>query len=206
MHRDLLVPIEGSLLQAGKVVGGSAFAFRGAGKEQVFTGVFPRQESLRVGDGDDFAHRVDSAATARSGARQYHSPNQVGRLECHHLCNGPAEGEPDQIHLRQSERSDERNRVVGHLVDVVRHYRSGGPNASVVERDDTVVRRDAVDHSWVPVVEHGGEVMQEHHGHVGFDAELPECERHSVDVDCLGGRVFPGEHVKPLGAALILRS
>ena len=45
----------------------------GAGEEQEFARVFPGQEGLGIGNGDDFAHLGDPAATARSGARENHS-------------------------------------------------------------------------------------------------------------------------------------
>ena len=53
-----------------------------------------------------------------------------------------------------------------------------------------VLRRDAVEDARVPVVEDGGEVVQEHHRYAAGLAELAVGERGAVDVDRLGGVVF----------------
>jgi hypothetical protein len=63
----------------------------------------------------------------------------------------------------KTERADERYCVSAHLLDGGRHRTAGRSDAPVVERDDAMVGSQTVDHAWIPVVEDGRQVMQEHH-------------------------------------------
>ena len=64
-----------------------------------------------------------------------------------------AQREPEKVDLLEAERPDERDGVVRHGLDRVGHRAGGGADASVVEGDHAVLRGDAVDDAWVPVVE-----------------------------------------------------
>ena len=66
-----------------------------------------------------------------------------------------------------------------HCLDRVGHRAAGGADASVVEGDHVVLRGDAVDDAWVPVVEVRGEVREEDHRGARLRAELSVGEVHA---------------------------
>src|SRR5438046_2713201 len=68
----------------------------------------------------------------------------------------------------------------------------GRADASIVERDHVVLRRETVDNSRIPVVEDGSQVDQEHHRGAGIvRPELPIRELHSAGGDRPRGDVLP---------------
>ena len=78
----------------------------------------------------------------------------------------PPSENPNRSTLFEAQGADERDRVGAHLLDGGRHRPAGRADTAVVERDDAVVRGDAVDDARVPVVEDRGQVVQEHHRNV----------------------------------------
>ena len=90
--------------------------------------------------------------------------DECGVLERDLLGDAAAEGEADQVDALMAERADERCGVGGHLGHRVRDFPAASADPAVVEGDDVVAGGDPVDHARVPVVEHGGEVVQEHNG------------------------------------------
>src|SRR2546428_10604151 len=51
----------------------------------------------------------------------------------------------EEVNLVETQRPDERNGVLRHRLDLVRRRTGGSADAPVVERDDQVLRGDAVD-------------------------------------------------------------
>jgi hypothetical protein len=71
-----------------------------------------------------------------------------------------SEREADEVNLIELQRLHERDGVAGHPCDRVRRRAFGRTDTAVVERDDVALGRDAVDDPRVPVVHHGGPVVQ----------------------------------------------
>jgi hypothetical protein len=61
---------------------------------------------------------------------------------------------------------------------------------------------DAVDDQGVPVVEVGGEVVEEDHRHAGIDAELAVDESGATDGDGLRRRVLVGGAIPTCGCCV----
>jgi hypothetical protein len=70
-----------------------------------------------------------------------------------HLGDEAAEGEAEQTDLLQTERVEERDSVIGHLLGGVRSRARGAADAGVVESDHVALGREAVDQGRVPVVD-----------------------------------------------------
>ena len=102
-----------------------------------------------------------------------------------HLRDTAADRKAEQVDLLVSERANERGCVGGHLVEIGGRLATGRADATVVEDDHVSFCGDAVDHARVPVVEHRGEVVQEHQRDIAAWAELPVGERCAADVDRL---------------------
>ena len=104
----------------------------------------------------------------------------------------PPSEKPSRSTCVVAEGADEGDGVGGHLVDGVRHRSARCADAAVVERDHVSLGGDAVDDPRVPVIQDGGEVVQEDERHAGARAELAVGERRAADVDVRGRRGPPG--------------
>ncbi len=191
LHRNARVTIDCSFGESREIVIGGAFSLVGAWEEQEVSGVVTREGGFEVGEPDDLAHLVNPAGTARSGAGQHNSPDQSRVVQGDHLGDCTAEGEPDQVDGAMAEGANERSRILAHLFEVCRYRGVGCSYASVVERDDVVILGDSVDDARIPVVEDGGEVVQEHHGHASRGAEFAVCILHAVRVHGFRPDGFP---------------
>ena len=85
-----------------------------------------------------------------------------------------------------------RDRVAGHGLDAVGGGAAGAADAPQVDQDDAPLGGNAVDHGGVPVVEYGGEVVQEHHRDAGGRAHLAVGERGPLDLHGLGDGFLAG--------------
>jgi len=115
---------------------------------------------------------LDALTTGRPGAGEDHLADQARFVVRDQLGDHAAHREPEQVNLFEAEGPDERERVGRHQLDRVRRATSRGTDTAVVERDHPMLGGDAVHDPRVPVVQHCGQVGQEHHADAGLRAEL----------------------------------
>ena len=156
----------GSFLEAVEVVRCRALALDGAGKEQEVPGIAEGECCFEVGDPDDRRHFVDAAAAARTGAGEDHASHEVWCPEGDHLGDAAAERKPEEVNPFEAQCANEGDRVGAHLLDRGWHRRARCADTAIVEGDHAMVRGDTIDDSRIPVVENGGQVVQEHHWNV----------------------------------------
>ena len=115
-----------------------------------------------------------------------------------------AQREPEDVDLVEPERPDERDGVVRHCLDRVGHRAGGGADASVVEGDHAVLRGDAVDDAWVPVVEVRRQVREKDHRRTRLWAELAVGELHAPGRDGAGRGVLVRRGEVGLGVRVVV--
>jgi len=150
------------------------------------------ERGFDVRGGRDPVDLLDAATAGGTRAGKNDPADELGPLEGDHLRDSPAEREAEEVDLVVAEGADEGDGVGGHLVDGVRHRSARRADAAVVERDHLSLGGDAVDDPRVPVVQDGGEVVQEDERHAGARAELAVGEQRSAGGDRAGGRGPPG--------------
>jgi hypothetical protein len=101
-----------------------------------------------------------------------------------------AQGEAQQVDRAQPERLHKRDRVAGHGLDAVGGGAAGAADAPEVDQDDAPLGGEAVGHGGVPVVEDGGEVVQEHHRDTCGRAHLAVGERGPLNLHGLGDGIL----------------
>ena len=90
------------------------------------------------------------------------APDQGRPAQGDLLGDEAANGEPEQVHLAEPERGDERDRVPRHLLDRVGGGARRPADADIVEGHYPAARRQRVDQCRVPVVEVAPEVLEQH--------------------------------------------
>ena len=109
-----------------------------------------------------------------------------------HLGDHAAEGVAQQVNRAQPERLQKRDGVAGHGLDAVGGGAAGSADAAQVDQNDAPLGGDAVDHGGVPIVEDGGEMVQEHHRDSGGRAHLAVGKRGPADLKRLGDGFLTG--------------
>ena len=132
-----------------------------------------RVECVEVGQ---FRHVDDAFASGGSRPRENDLAHQCRLLLRDHLRDESAERKPEKVDLVESQRADERDSVLCHCLDCVWRLALGTADAAIVEGDHAMLRRDAIDDPGVPVVEVGGQVIQEDHRYAVIDPQLPVDE------------------------------
>jgi hypothetical protein len=88
------------------------------------------------------------------------------------LRDEPAEGESEKVDLVEAQCADERDGICCHRFNRAWCRAFGRAYAAIVEGDHAVLRRDAVDHSGIPVVQVRGQMIQEDHRYAGIGTQL----------------------------------
>src|SRR6202140_46614 len=109
--------------------------------------------------------------SARAGASEYETADQVGTAERKGLRDVSADGEAKQIDLRKSEGADEIGGVVGHRINRVRRLSGRRGDARIVEQDDGPMFRKAVGDGGIPAIHSAAKVVHEDQGDAAGAAE-----------------------------------
>jgi hypothetical protein len=127
-----------------------------------------------------------------SGAGENDFAHQTRLLLRDDLRDEAAEREAQQIDFAKAQSADERDGIPSHLFDRLGGRTSGSADSTIVERNDVVPRRQAIDDPRIPIVQYRRQVMKEHHGSAPLLADLSEHEVRAVHIDRLGRCVFKG--------------
>ncbi len=160
--------------------------FGGPGEEEELLRVLEREQSPDGVEMREPGHVLDALATGGPRARDDHLADELRFVLSDHLGDHAAHGEAEEVDLVETQRPDEGDGVLGHRLDGVRRRAGGRADAPVVERDDPVLRGDAVDDPRVPVVEDRGQVGEEDDRDTGLRAELAVGEIHATGGDGAG--------------------
>lgn len=98
----------------------------------------------------------------RSRADQHEPAHELGVAQRQSLGDVTADGESENVGLRNAQRPDNRGAVVTEGLERVRHRAAGPGHPGVVEQDHFPVRGQPVGDRRVPVVHPAAEVHQEH--------------------------------------------
>src|SRR3989442_6713956 len=91
-------------------------------------------------------------AAGRARPRDDHLAYELRLHQHDFLRDHPAHREPEEVHPFETHGLDERDCVLGHLLYRSRRCAAGRANASIVERDHVMLRRETINNPRVPVV------------------------------------------------------
>ena len=122
----------------------------------------------------------------RSRADQ-HEAHELGVAQRQSLGDVTADGESENVGLRNAQRPDDRGAVITEGLERVRHLAAGPGHPGVVEQDHFPVRGQPVGDRRVPVVHPAAEVHQEHQWGATRLAEPAVCmPDSSASTYCVG--------------------
>src|SRR6266849_7430953 len=152
----------------------------------------PKMIGLVIGGAEDFlrlwGERRHALATARAGADQNETSDEIGGLKCDFLRDKAADRKAEHIDLRQSQRLDERDCVGRHLLERGWNLAGAARDAGVVEQNDLALGREPIGHRRIPMVHRPGEVLVENERYAVRPAEATIGEADAVGLDELRRR------------------
>src|ERR1700681_4514232 len=149
---------------------------------------------LRIGQGAVLAvfRILWRLTSARAGASEYETADQLGTAERKGLRDVSADGEAQQIDLCKSEGADEIGGVVVHRIDRVRGLSGRRGDPRIIEQDGGPMFRKAVGERGIQVIHSAPKMLHEDERHATGPAESAICEADSVSLDELCRRGLVG--------------
>src|SRR6202163_558384 len=163
-------------------------------KEQIKKRLDRDCAGLRIGQGAVLAvfRILWRLTSARAGASEYETADQLGTAERKGLRDVSPDGEAQQIDLCESEGADEIGGVFGHRIDRVRGLSGRRGDPRIVEQDDGPMFRKPVSDRGIPVIHSTPKMLHENERHAARLAESAIGEADPVSLDELCRRGFVG--------------
>jgi hypothetical protein len=183
------VKVPGAFFQASQEVVGRCLAAARLCKEQKMLRVFVSGACLAkcvLQNGRDIH---DALAARRAGACENDFARQTRLLLRDDLRDETAEREAQQIDFGETESAYERDGIPSHL-DRFGGRPSGSADPTIVERNNVVLRCQAIQDPRILIVQYRRQMVEEHHGDAALLANLPEYEIRAIHLDRFGRRIF----------------
>src|SRR5258705_13776942 len=128
----------------------------------------------------------------RAGSRENDFAYQTSLLLRDDLSDETAEREAEQIDFAETKSAYERDCILSHLLDRFGGKTSGSAAPTIVERNNVVLRRQAIHDPRIPIVQYRRQMVKEHHGNAALLANFPVHKVRAVHIDRFGRRIFKG--------------